>query len=89
MSNNFKNRFFITNKLTKPDCINLLERFELEELVKIIDISGRDALINLISQSHSRSQLHSLIYSSSLTDKVIYDIIYKEKIIVKDEPLIS
>ena len=86
-SKNRINKFFLTNKLTKPDCIALLEKFTLDELVSIIDISERDALISLISHSHSRSQLHSLIYNSSLSEKDISDIVYKERIKVKNEPL--
>ncbi len=79
ITKNFKNRFFLTSKLQKSDCIKLLDRFTLEELVNIIDITERDALISLISHSHSRSQLHALIYNSSLTEKDIFGIVYKNE----------
>jgi hypothetical protein len=57
----------------------LLENLPLESLIEIINISNKDSLISLIRASHTKSQLHSLIYNSSLSENQLSNIIYKDE----------
>ena len=79
MNTNNHNRFYLTSKLDKKQMINLLENLPVESLVEIINISNKDSLISLIRSSHTKSQLHSLIYNSSLSETQLSNIIYKDE----------
>jgi hypothetical protein len=60
------NRFTAVSRLSKVDCMQILARTQIEDIIEALALFDKDELINLLSASMNKDNLRSLIYKSNI-----------------------
>jgi hypothetical protein len=75
MPRQIPNRFALAHSYKKDQALALLSELTLEQLSSIVNFNNKDVLLNVINNAMTKSELHELLFRSSISDENLHEFI--------------